>query len=283
MVVRRSPCQLHHTRFLDRTVAVTRPTNNSHAGCITAHNTTDHANTAVRKASRIERSTGQRWTPTRIEPTSPIKHRPHTLTHLTSTPFRWCRRMSARPCASGGASASSRSNLPGRLKAGSMAPGLWMGDVSGRTLRGRTEVVSHSWALLYFVIAKRCCCQKESFLPVGRPDDDDVRRPLRTAEAVHQGQQLRQGSRALPAAGLVSLPIAPAARSIHPSHKNNKKKRKRDVKKNSKLRRNRPPPGQGTGGRGGTVLHNHRFGENRHNHSGAPAGRSIHPSHRKMF
>lgn len=48
-----------------------------------------------------------------------------------------------------------------------MAPGLWMGDVSGRTLRGRTEVVSHSWALLYIrIIFVLCNCQ-EMLLPKG--------------------------------------------------------------------------------------------------------------------
>lgn len=46
--------------------------------------------------------------------------------------------------------------------------------------------------------------------PVGGPDDDDVRRPVLPVEAVHESQQLRQGSRPFPAARLVAVPVPPA-------------------------------------------------------------------------
>jgi len=89
----------------------------------------------------------------------------HTLTPLTSTPLRWCRRISARPRASGGASASSRSNLPGRLNAGSMAPGLRMDDVSYVTLGGRAEsrvALSETYALRLSI------CQETIFAKCSR-------------------------------------------------------------------------------------------------------------------
>lgn len=48
-------------------------------------------------------------------------------------------------------------------------------------------------------------------LPVGGPDDDDVRGPDLPVEAVHESQQLRQGPRPFPAAHLVPVPISSGA------------------------------------------------------------------------
>lgn len=48
-------------------------------------------------------------------------------------------------------------------------------------------------------------------LPVGGPDDDDVRGPDLPVEAVHESQQLRQGPRPFPAARLVPVPISSGA------------------------------------------------------------------------